>query len=220
LFLAAVVGTGSKTGLAALIITGTLVLVISVRQGHAFHHRFIAAGAVIMVGLGATVVYLVSSDVWEVGRYTLASRVRVWELALAEMADHPVLGLGFGGWERWIGRTFALHGTLAEYPLHNLLLIAWSWTGITGALLAGAFLVSAVLNAWFAQTHTPATHPLRARALSLVFLWLLIQSMFTNAALTDIRIGLPIALALAQLRHVIPRPRTTQPALPQTATAT
>jgi O-antigen ligase len=195
---AGILATGSKAGLAALVVTGVVWLMVWMRGRLTLGGvSLLSAGG--MVALFGFVFYIVRARLWETSAQSFDTRFEVWRLAITQLGQHPVLGLGFGGWERWIDDALAYEGTFVRYPLHNLFLIAWSWVGFGGAVLAAAFALTAIVSPLRRPTIVAARDHLARRALSLTFLWFLIQSMFTNAAVTDIRIGVPLGVALGLL---------------------
>jgi O-antigen ligase len=195
--IAGIVATGSKAGLLALLVTGSLWIATFMR-GRLSLGTVAAILAGCLLALPLLGFYIVRFQLWEVAVAAFGSRLEVWGVAIAELGQRPLLGLGFGGWERYIDEARPFEGTFIPYPLHNLILIAWSWVGILGAAVATAFVISSIA-APLRDRARGRLNRLTATALSLAFLWLFIQSMFTNAAVTDIRIGIPVGLALGLL---------------------
>ena len=194
---AGVVATGSKAGLIALLVTGLLWTIATMkgRLSLGTVSVILASGLVALPLLGF---YVVRFQLWEVAAEALGSRIEVWQVAITQLGQNPLLGLGFGGWERYIDEARPFEGTFVAYPVHNLVLIAWSWVGIVGAIVATAFVLTAI-GTPLQKRSDGDLDPAVATALSLGFVWLFLQSMFTNAALTDIRIGIPVAVALGML---------------------
>ena len=194
---AGIVATGSKAGLIALLVTGFFwtIAIMRGRLSLGTVSVILAAGLMALPLLGF---YVIRLQLWEVAAEALGSRLEVWQVAITQLGQRPLLGLGFGGWERYIDEARPFEGTFVAYPIHNLVLIAWSWVGISGAVVATAFVVTAI-GTPLQERADGRLDPAVATALSLAFVWLFMQSMFTNAAVTDIRIGIPVAVALGML---------------------
>ena len=194
---AGIVATGSKAGLIALLVTGLLWAITTMRGRLSLGtvSVILAAGLIALPLLGF---YVVRFQLWEVAAEALGSRLEVWQVAITQLGQRPLLGLGFGGWERYIDEARPFEGTFVAYPVHNLVLIAWSWVGIVGAIVATAFVITAISTP-LRKRAEGYLDPAVATAPSLAFVWLFMQSMFTNAAVTDIRIGIPVAVALGML---------------------
>jgi O-antigen ligase len=77
---------------------------------------------------------------------TLGTRVIIWNFATMMLQEHPIFGLGFGGWDLDFPFYAANHGISKSFPAHNSLLIAWSQSGIA-AVLAGVWWMGAVYAA-------------------------------------------------------------------------
>jgi O-antigen ligase len=191
----AVVATGSKAGLGALVITGTAWVLWNLRRGISLGWAAIfIAGSSVAFALFVSLV--ISQDLLPATDIALRSRTSVWRVALPVLLEHPVLGLGFGGWDEWLRSVHLQEGLQDVFPLHNLFLIGWSWGGALAAIIVAGFLLSAIISAWRRAPHPSFDDPSRELALTLLFTWLLIQSMFTNAAVTNIAIGFPVGIGL------------------------
>lgn len=200
-----VIATGSKSGLASLALCGALWLWWLVRNRLTLARASIGviAGCVTVAAFGY---YILRMDLLTAGDVSLATRADVWRLAVPLLADHPLLGLGFGGWEQWSAENFRFAGITQDYPPHNLLLIAWSWVGLGGALLIGTAFGMACVEPWTARGRQSLTSDAERWSLSLAFLWFLVHAMLDNAAFTNFAVGLPIGLALGSL-STVPRSR-------------
>ncbi len=195
--LAGVLATGSKTGLAALLVTGLIWIVHRHRSGVT-----LTKSAAILIGgaiaLGALVPYVLAPETAFAAQTSLGSRFTVWRVATLLLAQHPFGGLGFGGWQDWASTMLRFEGVESVEPLHNLFLIAWAWMGLAGVALVGAFALSSLAAPWNRARTSGLSDSARV-ALTLVFVWMVIQSMMTNAAITDIRIGIPVGIAMGLL---------------------
>lgn len=212
---AGILATGSKAGLLAMVVTAGIGLAAALRR-RVTVPRLAAAwvgGLAAAIGLA---VMTVQADLLDVGAQAGGSRLQIWGTALPLLSQHPLLGLGFGGWEAWTAENFRYVGITERYPPQNLILITWAWIGLSGAFLAAGFAFSVLAEPWRAlrnggsRRRSPADLRDGATylALGLLFLWFVIQSMATNAAFTDIRIGVPLGVALGLLGRGGRVPRT------------
>ncbi|MEV1288030.1 O-antigen ligase family protein [Micromonospora sp. NPDC049679] len=69
----------------------------------------------------------------------LLGRTVMWGFGAKSFQDTPILGLGYGGWDAGFTPYAADYGLHRSFPPHNLLLAAWSSTGIPGLVLTVIF---------------------------------------------------------------------------------
>jgi O-antigen ligase len=96
------------------------------------------AGVLVLAGLGL------------LGQLTKAfsERTIIWSFAVKSFPGSAVLGLGYGGWEIDFPPYAAEQGLYkGTFPPHNLLLAAWSVSGLVGLALTVVFIV---LTLWLA----------------------------------------------------------------------
>jgi len=143
----AVFFTGSKAGAALAVAVPLALTLIRTRR---LSHQFIITAS-LSCGIGAVGLVLL----WDVlNRYqhasadTLATHLIIWHFAAVMVHEHPLLGLGFGGWDLHFPFYAANHGISKNYPPHNSLLIAWSQSGIA-AVITGLWWMSTVYAAAF-----------------------------------------------------------------------
>lgn len=216
---AGVVATGSKAGLGALTFCGLVWLYYLQRRTTTLARVLVfLLGS---VGLSAGVaIYIQQLRLDSAAAVALQSRTAIWSASLPVLVEHPLMGLGFGGWERWAAENFRFLGLSEIYPPQNLLLIAWAWVGLPGAVLLAAFLGSLLVSALRPRQQGPFCADSRKDfggrgrlALFLAFSWFFAQSMFTNAAVTNIRIGTVVGLGIGLLAPVaLTRANVTLPA--------
>ncbi len=210
--LLAVLGTGSKTGVAlALLVPVAYVLASAMR-------RWGRAGAVALLAGAAPVGVLLYArlPVWapQYSRDSLATlraRSYVWDAAGELFAAHPVLGLGFGGWGDRIA-LFAGPSLPARYPPHNSLILAWSETGLVGMALVVLFV--AAVSVMFLEAAGRCDRLADARVLTLgwaAFTWAFMHSMGdATSFFGDVR-NLPfLAVALGLLTALREPSRSSQ----------
>jgi O-antigen ligase len=140
------------------------------------------------LGVGAVSLSLpLSQELLDDYRYdtlaTVGSREEIWNYALQMIAQHPLTGLGFGGWEQRFQLHSVLTGAATTVPAHNSLFILWLQSGLPG-LLFGLALVAAVYvavaRALAARDHE--SHELAMAALG-AFSWYFIQGLGENFGL-------------------------------------
>ncbi len=200
--LAAVLATGSKAGLAALAVTGSVWCVWWARERRTFERVVLVAGGALVAAIGL-LLFVVATELWTTAESAAITRWEIWRVAFGRLAVSPITGLGFGGWERWIWSARPFEGVFIPYPIQNLFLIAWSWAGLGAMLVVVAFTLAAIVAPWrVGRSHPMLAEMMPRISLSLAFVWFSMQSMFTNAAVTDIRIGIPLGIALGLLAAV------------------
>lgn len=183
---AAVLFTGSKAGLLCAVVLPLALAAASAARARRinpltlFAGSLVAGGAVLLVPLGDELVAEFGSNALA----TMGSREQIWSYALALIEQHPLAGLGFGGWEQ----RFALHafltGSANAVPAHNSLFILWLQSGLPG-LIAGVLFVGAVYAA-AARCLSAADAATASLALGVVgaFTWYFAQGLGENFGLT------------------------------------
>lgn len=99
-------------------------------------------------------------------------RLDLWERAYDALADHPVAGLGTGG--------FATLEPMLLYP-HNLLLEAWAELGLVGLALLLAFLAGTVRNLSRSWRDSVDADRLMVAVIGGLFAAALVNAMFSGA---------------------------------------
>lgn len=140
LFVAAVGASGSKS--AVIILVGGFAL-CSLFTLSAIKDPFLRV-AIVCFGLAAAV-----SGVWglewlhsaatgsEFGQQTAQTstyRALLLQIAAKAFFQHPIQGLGFGGWGKIMEQYAFLFGVEDYWPPHNGVVLAWTESGIVGAL--------------------------------------------------------------------------------------
>jgi O-antigen ligase len=180
----AVLFTGSKAGLlCALALPLALATARALRAGR-IRPATLIASPLAVAAVGAIV--LLRDDLFEdFGVSTLATigtREEIWRYALILIGQHPLAGLGFGGWEQ----RFELHALAAgaqTMPAHNSLFILWLQSGLPGLLCGIVFVAcvyAAVLRA--ARAKDPTTAGL-AIGVAGAFTWYFTQGLGENFGL-------------------------------------
>lgn len=110
-----------------------------------------ASGTGALVAAGAWVVWWLKPETWErvltfrqqIAGGTLGDRLPIWRAGWRVLADHPVAGVGLGGFPEAVAR----HLTYASVA-HNTVLSVLVELGVVGGALFLAALASVLLGAW------------------------------------------------------------------------
>ena len=114
---------------------------------------------------------------------TLGSREQIWSYATRMVAEHPLAGLGFGGWEQRFELHASLTGGAATIPAHNSLFILWLQSGLPG-VLCGVGLVACIYAALTqAARSLDATTSALALGVGGAFTWYFAQGLGENFGL-------------------------------------
>lgn len=147
LALAAVVVTGSRSGMLKLVFIGAY---------YVFQSRYKMLSALGIAALAAVLWvampvqyqqrYLTVMTFAEGGELDASNeiRVEVWKAGLRMFADHPVLGVGAGQFSTAYGTVYSGRAHGAWFNPHNLLLQVACELGIIGLILFGYFVVQIV----------------------------------------------------------------------------
>ncbi|MFS8601888.1 O-antigen ligase family protein [Priestia megaterium] len=141
IYFLALLSTNSRAGLGAVAFTVFILILMNIRKKKTWLRIIILSFPVFIIG-----VVFVSSGFFNnvVDRLSLSAiegdpRMRIWSFALSHI--DPIIGLGYGGWEKI---SYQMGPELGTFPPHNHFLIVWSWSGILG-VMALAILIFGVL---------------------------------------------------------------------------
>ncbi len=178
--------TGSKAGLvSALVVPVGLGLVRAMRLRRANPLTLFGA-ATALVALAVLLVSPFGREIVDDYRYatlaTLGSREELWGYAVQMIGQHPLTGLGFGGWERLFEWQAFLTGS-GVMPAHNSLFILWLQSGLFG-VLAGVGWIVAVYAGVFRVLRVRDVETLELAMAALgAFSWYLLQGLGENFGL-------------------------------------
>jgi hypothetical protein len=85
---------------------------------------------------------------------TTGTRLQIWAYAAQTFPDAPLLGQGFGGWQKGFSAYAQANGLSPAFPPHNTLIYLWSQSGLPAALLAVVFMALIGRLAW-RMVHSP-----------------------------------------------------------------
>lgn len=180
--LATVPFTGSKSAI-LLVVTlpaAALIVVQLTRSAmpHARRYRWVAALSAVAVAI--LLALAVSPGLRGAAVEALVGRAAIWGFGAESFRESPVLGLGYGGWDAGFPAYAAEHGIYRSFPPHNILLAAWSTTGIAGLALTVAFFALALrVVARQLLARAPVDRRFAAFA-GAAIAWILVQSMGEN----------------------------------------
>jgi O-antigen ligase len=145
---------------------GTLATVLSFSRGGYLALAAVAVGlalshrrrALLLAGglVGAVALYLVPAIGRRVraevdlnnGANTLVGRFHLWAAALRMLRDHPIFGAGLSGYSTAVGPYWnPTHADRFSYP-HNIVLNAWTETGVLGVASFAWILVAGFRASW------------------------------------------------------------------------
>ncbi|NJP30804.1 O-antigen ligase family protein [Micromonospora thermarum] len=107
--------------------------------------------------------------------FTFGIREMLWRAAADMFSEHPMLGLGFGGWFIEIAK-YSNSLVAERYPPHNIFIQIWSDMGLGAALLLVAFVVVVVLDHYRLLSTRPGARVTAAVSLG-AFAWLILHGM-------------------------------------------
>lgn len=136
-------------------------------------------------------------------RVAFGQRTEIWGYGAEAFADSPVLGLGWGGWQKGFAEYAAANGIYnPNFPPHNILLAAWAATGLAG--LAITILVFVLLLRLAVKAYGP--DPLIAAWAGAAFVWVIVQAMGENTdVFGEIHLIPAVALLVCCLIHPLRR---------------
>lgn len=180
--LAAVPFTGSKSA-TMLAVALPAVAFGGYRLGRAtmpIMRRYLLFGAV-AAGSGAIVLVLVlQAGLRRAMVEAFVGRAVIWGFGAESFRDSPLLGLGYGGWDAGFGQYAAERGLYRSFPPHNILLAAWSATGIAGLVLTLAFFAIALWVVVRGGSGRPTIDGRFAAFAGAALAWVFIQGMGEN----------------------------------------
>lgn len=179
--------TGSKAGviaavlIAALAWLGRIVRVRRIGLGAAI--GFCVVGSAFSIIMPFVMAAYRDSGFTEASISTLQSREIIWDFARRMVKEHPILGLGHGGWEQYFAFYSYANGFRNVMPPHNAFLILWSQGGVFLAFAGVGFIVS--LAWWCGRYFWHADPKVAALSEGLLwaFAWYVFQSQGENYGL-------------------------------------
>jgi len=138
-----------------------------------------------------------------------SDRVLLWNFGRISFPDHPLRGLGFGGWEIAIKEYVKQTGyPRIAPPPHNTIIALWSQSGLIAALLGVLFIVETLVFIWRSR-NTPRWRGFMTCA-TLAMAWYFIHQQADNWGLVNERHIMPIAAMLIGIVYVLSHPSAPQ----------
>lgn len=150
----AILATGSKSamGLALIIPVLAYFLTKSLHKKVSRSNIIALAVAVPVVFVGYAVVtgFFISDSLASDGRINFLRRLIIWDFALDKFSEHPMGGLGYGGWVaafKGYGDSWRHIGINGDMPPHNTLIVLWAQSGIFAPIFALAAILTIFIRA-------------------------------------------------------------------------
>lgn len=126
--------------------------------------------------------------------------------------EHPIIGLGFGGWaERW-AQDASSFGSVPRHPPHNFLLLDWANAGLFAVLIV--LLILSITLFGYIRLVAKAAEVSDARAFSIqlaAVAWIVLHGMFDNTSFYGTANTMPVFAALVAQLLWLTRPASTRP---------
>lgn len=211
--------TKSRTAIIAACLGGVLLFLYDRRGGFQVGWKIpaVAAGLLVLVGLGVVVAGGLDAEVLSEAPKTLLYRLEYWRSTAAMIADYPLLGVGPGRFKAFYTAYKLPQASETVADPHNFLLEVWATAGTPALLALLAMVVVFALEVWSRRQITicePATPQspaldsptydagfvLAGALVGLLFGFLLAASVQSasflssrNAAIPGLLLGLPAA---------------------------
>jgi O-antigen ligase len=206
--LAGVWFTGSKSGLMF-----SVVLPLAALAAYFWRRLKPAVRRNLLIAAGVTAVAAAVLLSFSGGGFATAVRVAfgqrtdIWGYGGEAFVKDPVLGLGWGGWQKGFASYAAAHGIYSpNFPPHNILLAAWASTGLVGlalTILVFGVILGLVVKAFRRDSGRGSLFVAWTGA---AFVWVIVQAMGENTdVFGDIHLVPVIALLLYYLIHPLPQ---------------
>jgi O-antigen ligase len=184
----AVFFTGSKAGLLCGLGIPSLLGVAGVLRSQRVNPLAVFAGALVLALGAAGLVSPLGLELIDDYRYdtlaTLGSREQIWSYATRMIEQHPLAGLGFGGWEqRFVLNAFVPGTAATTVPPHNSLFILWLQSGLPGVLGGLALIVTIYAAAARVSRSPDASTRGLAVGVAGAFTWYFVQGLGENFGL-------------------------------------
>ena len=142
--------TKSRTAILAAGFGGFLLVLYGRRGGLKISWKIpaIAAGLLVLIGLGVVVAGGLDAEVLSEAPKTLLYRFQYWRSSAAMIADHPLLGVGPGRFQSFFARYKLPEASETVSDPHNFLLEIWATAGTPALLALLAMLTAFAMELW------------------------------------------------------------------------
>ena len=178
--------TGSKAGL-ILIVLLTLFLNLVYNMGSHLTMQKVLITLFFIILLYLTFLfsynYILNNYFAKEVTNTTEIRFLIWDCALKQFLNSPLIGLGFGGWHEIFSQYAMSKGISAGYPPHNTLIYLWAQSGIFVVILAIFFMIYVIKFGFrLIKSNVKELKGLGIAVLG-AYLWTFIHGMGTNFGL-------------------------------------
>ena len=136
--------TGSKAGvLLTILLFALLIITPKIIDRQLTVQRVLIALFFLNVILALALMAMVTlhySDFVRQSAETIGVRITIWSYGFREFLHHPLMGLGFGGWQRGFAAYAAQIDINPNFPPHNTLIYLWAESGLVTVILALVFM--------------------------------------------------------------------------------
>ncbi|MEO3748135.1 O-antigen ligase family protein [Plantactinospora sp. B5E13] len=195
--LATVPFTGSKSAIVlVLLLPAAAYGLHHLRRSTPVVRRYLLVGAAV-AGVALVLLLVLNRAFLGALAEAFVGRAEIWRFGGEAMREHPILGLGYGGWDAGFAGYADRHDMWRILPPHNILLGAWAVTGLVGLGLTVAYFV-AVGRLVLRRRHTTDERFLGYAGAALG--WILLQGLGENTDIFgDIHLIPVVALLLVCL---------------------
>ncbi len=170
----------------------------------------VGTGAVVMGAVAAVLAWTRADSLSRFAWSTVAAdpRFLLWGAALSLGSKHPILGSGFGAWERYWPSIASVVNLRGSFPPHNVYLYLWIIGGVlaaTGFLWIAVAVLRAVRRTLSLNTSRVFPEALAAGA---IVAWCWVQANFENFFFLDYRIGFLLAATFGWVAARLASPTT------------
>lgn len=150
IFLAAIIASGSKS---ALLVSGAVIVIAMILYylRTSRHLAVFTVGSIILSIVLVLFVFGVFDAVLQ-GKFsqetahTSGYRIGLLQVAVILFKENPILGVGFGGWQKRLASYADFYGLSPEWPPHNSIVLAWSQSGILSVAVLIALFVYILIS--------------------------------------------------------------------------
>ncbi len=198
IYFLALLSTNSRAGLGAVAFTVFILILMNIKKKKTWFRIIIFSFPVFILG-----VIFVSSGLFNniVDRLSLRAieddpRMRIWSFALSHI--DPIIGLGYGGWEKI---SYQMGPELGTFPPHNHFLLVWSWSGILGVMALATLLFGILYMS--VRRYTRTKNPIYISIIG-CYTTVLFQGMFDNYFLHNYNIAVLLFMITGLILYIKP----------------
>jgi len=202
LLASAVVLTGSGAGIVLVLVLYCIWTLVLLYRWRGLLPCFCLIGALVLVAM-LVLWQLDIAGAEKALAQSTAIRWRIWQCAVPAFMEHPIMGLGFGGWQKIFPAYAVKIGVPMNYPPHNTLIYLWSQSGLFAALLGMAFIAAVLIEA--GRMRKARSWWGFAVSASFALTWYFVQQMGQNWGLLQQRHMVPLVAMILGIIYTINR---------------